>query len=158
MQCDPTKCLRNKKFQLSNEARFAPNHVKDDKEHYASPHVVKTTILDKSGTKSRGIGLRDTSEIHQTQSFPDEDGLTNSKVLGSTCTSYQLTQNETGQASTLEHKSQFMGFEADFSTIDDPFSFRLENPFFRSPVSDLHRSSWKPDNFVLSILRDSMYV
>ena len=71
--------------------------------------------------------------------------------------SIALSLSET--VSVPEHISQFMGFQADFPVPDDPFGFSLDPPFFLGHASDVDTHySWKSDEFLLSIMRDSMYV
>jgi len=61
-------------------------------------------------------------------------------------------------AAMVEKKSQFMGFELDSFAFDDTFSFRLDPPRLSSYIGDVDtRYSWKPDEFLLSVLSHSMY-
>jgi hypothetical protein len=81
-----------------------------------------------------------------------------SNVPGPGNSNRRLALDETERTSPARNESQFMGFEPESSAFDDNFSFSLDPPFFLGQVSYTeNRNSWKPDEFLLSVLSHSMY-
>jgi hypothetical protein len=166
LKCDPTKCKRNAQFQQSNSLQVDPA-LKNPVLLSSRPH-----LAEQSNLARRDISLYQQDMIETSSSprqMPNEAVLTRRSSNTSystpsnepdlTDSNSRLAPHEMAGTSPAEPESQFMGFETDFTAFDDSFSFSLDPPFFLSHTSDNDtRYSWKPDEFLLSILRDSMYV
>jgi hypothetical protein len=150
-KCDPTKCLRNGQFQR-NRANFRFTEHSNQTPNDTSQLYQGSIAESSSPQESTVVG-----ESSNTSPPSNTNYSTSGVVASRSDSACQLASKEI--LSAPEHISQFMGFQADYSAIDDPFGFSLDPPFFLGHMSDTNaHHSWKSDEFLLSIMRDSMYV
>ncbi len=112
-------------------------------------HVVPQSFF--QGAKPPNEPINELFSSNGNQSAPG-------KVPGSANFNRRPLPDEMEGGSSAERESQFMGFEPGLSPFDDSFSFSLDPPFFLSLQGDTDtRYSWKPDEFLLSVLSHSMF-
>jgi len=150
-KCDPTKCQRNGQFQRNrtkSQSTEQSNQTPND-----TGQLYQGSIVESSSS----LELTAVGESSNSSPTSNTDYSTSDVVASHSDSARQLAPN--GVLSIPEPISQFMGFQADYSAIDDPFEFSLDPPFFLGHMNDTDAHySWKSDEFLLSIMRDSMYV
>jgi hypothetical protein len=164
LKCDPAKCKRNGQFQQNHREQVdlaSRKPVLSSSRNYPAEQSHFPQI-DLSSPYQQETNQRSSSQGQKPANEPIN-------VLFASHTSYSATSNvpraeNSNRRLALEgtspagNESQFMGFEPESSTFGDNFSFSLDPPFFLGQASYTeNRNSWKPDEFLLSVLSHSMY-
>jgi hypothetical protein len=149
-KCDPTKCLRNGQFRQNRDGPRFLEHSTPTPNDTGRSHQ-GSIIESNSPLELKAVAEPLNTFLSSTNSFAGDIALASSD------STRQLASKET--VSVPEQMSQFMGFQAEFSVPGDPFGFSLDPPFFLGHINDIdNHHPWKSDEFLLSIMRDSMCV